>query len=85
MAALENLMGRVGYFNTENSVLPVNYISALETHNQTVWLSTIGGGLVKLVNDHLTVYNSLNSGLPNNYINCLGVKNDGTVYMGSFK
>ncbi len=56
-------------YSVENSILPANYVNDIEIINDNeVWLDCFGGGLVHIVDNELTVFNTNNSPLDTNTI-----------------
>ena len=61
-------------YNTSNSGLPSNRISAIAIDKSgNKWIGTEGGGLVKFDGKNWIVYNTLNSGLPVDTINSITI------------
>ncbi len=69
--------------NTDNSILPVDYINCLEYgFDQKIWASAWGGGLIKVNSSYsLIVYNTSNSILPSNYINSFIINERGENFL----
>lgn len=71
-------------FNTANSALPDNFVSDIEvTDGGTVWVSTWGGGLVKIDDGKWMVYHTGNSGLPSNLINHMNLDQSGILWLAT--
>jgi ligand-binding sensor domain-containing protein len=76
-------------YNTGNSGLPFNLISALAVDAKgTVWIGTgdpfgYGRGLAQFDGENWTVYNTENSGLPHNAIYALAIDSLGSVWIGT--
>ncbi|MBI2968328.1 MAG: hypothetical protein HYY40_11035 [Bacteroidetes bacterium] len=72
-------------FNTTNSLLPDDQVkSIIIDREDTKWIGTAGGGLVKLTaGGKWTVYTSANSGLPDNFIDSISFDKSGTAWIAS--
>ena len=55
--------GGFNYYNTENSSMPVDHVSSVFDDAGTVWIGTVGGGVVKMEEFYspITEYNYLTS------------------------
>ncbi|WP_155953878.1 two-component regulator propeller domain-containing protein, partial [Pseudomonas sp. URIL14HWK12:I7] len=71
-------------YNTGNSPLPVDWISALAIDAAgRVWIGTMGGGFAVFDGTNWTVYNTENSGLPSDWISALAIDAGGSVWIGT--
>jgi ligand-binding sensor domain-containing protein len=71
-------------YTKSNSGLPDNFVSDIEfDKNGVAWVSTWGGGLVKMDGDNWTIYNKDNSGLPNNLINHMQFDGNGVLWLAT--
>jgi ligand-binding sensor domain-containing protein len=72
-------------YDKQNSGLPSDYISYINTDNEgNVWIGTgihlyNAGGLVKFDGNNWTIYNKDNSGLPSNIVSAIGFDSRGNV------
>ena len=77
-------------YNTSNSGLPFNLITALACDDEgTVWVGTgdpigNGRGLAQFDGENWTVYNTSNSGLPHNAVFALAPDRHGGIWVGTF-
>lgn len=77
--------GRFTHYNTGNG-LPNNNVWAIEENNDgTLWIATLGGGLVLMnpASNTFTTYTAANSGLPSDYVMTLTRGSDGKLYIGT--
>jgi ligand-binding sensor domain-containing protein len=69
-------------YNTSNSGLPSNNISAIAIDRQrNIWVGT-DRGLAKFDGENWAVYNTLNSGLPSNNIGAIVIDEQGNIWIG---
>jgi ligand-binding sensor domain-containing protein len=76
-------------YNTSNSILNSNRTNCgVVDENGIVWIgllpdySGIGGGLLKINGDDLSLFTPDNSDLPNSYVNAITTDNIGNLWMG---
>jgi ligand-binding sensor domain-containing protein len=71
-------------YNTSNSGLPSNFVSALAFDTQEdIWMGSAFGGLAKFDGENWTVYNRGNSGLPYNIVWDLAFDAQGNLWIGT--
>jgi hypothetical protein len=70
-------------YNTSNSNLPSNYVTAIAIDGQgNKWIGT-SEGLVKFDGKNWTVYNTSNSGLPSDYVTAIAIDGQGNLWVGT--
>jgi hypothetical protein len=71
-------------YNTSNSGLPENYVSAIAIDGQgNKWIGT-ARGLAKFDGLNWTVYNTSNSGLPYNNVYAIAIDGEGNKWIGTY-
>jgi ligand-binding sensor domain-containing protein len=71
-------------YNTQNSGLPINNVSAVKRDaNDVLWIGTVGAGMVEFDGNNWVVYNSDNADLPSsNRVTSLAIVGGSTVWAG---
>lgn len=71
-------------YNTSNSDLPSNNIRDITFDNDdSVWISTVFGGVARFDGSNWTIYNTSNSPLPNNIVSTVVIDQDGSRWFGT--
>ncbi len=71
-------------FSTENSELPVNYVTSLALDNSGVlWMGTYEGGAVSFNGTDWQIFNADNSAIPNDKVNDLTFDDNAVLWMAT--
>ncbi|MBN1399403.1 MAG: alpha/beta fold hydrolase [Anaerolineae bacterium] len=70
-------------FRTATSPLPNDWISALASDAQSLWIATYGGGLAQWSADEWQIYTRANSPLPSDRLTALAVDATGGLWIGT--
>lgn len=71
-------------FNTQNSGLPYDHVSAIAIDNNgDKWVGTGGGGVARYDGSNWTVFNTQNSGLPDYTVSAIAIENNGAKWFGT--
>lgn len=81
LACSSGILCDINFFNSTNSILPVNDIRCASYGWGNKWFGTHGGGLIKLHDSIWTVYNSTNSGIHHNFIYSTAIAPNGKLWL----
>lgn len=83
LAALDKNTDSLTFYNTANSGLPNNYVTAIAIDNNgTKWIAT-SNGLAAYDGTTWMVYNTSNSGLPMNNLTSIAIDENGVKWIGA--
>jgi ligand-binding sensor domain-containing protein len=85
LVKLNKLTGDFIVYDTWNSKLPDNWVTAIAIDGQgNKWIGTALGGLAKFDGVNWTVYNTSNSGLPSNGVTAIAIDGQGNKWIGTY-